>query len=91
MTGQGYAFGGEKARRIAARIREIERQRSPPPSPAGGVNAMSAKDEQDMDRLADQVASGRSLALAATRCGISIFRAEALWMRIVNRLGYQAK
>ncbi len=52
---------------------------------------MSAQDERDMDRLADQLAQGRSLALSATRCGMSIFRAEWLFHRICNRLGPQAK
>lgn len=52
---------------------------------------MSAKDERDMDRLADQVAEGRSLAFAATRTNMSIFRAEWLWQRILNRLGEQAR
>ena len=52
---------------------------------------MSAQDERDMDRLADQLAEGRSLALAATRAGMSIFRAEALFHRIKARLGAQAE
>ena len=51
---------------------------------------MSARDERDMDRLADQVADGRALPLAANHLGMSIFRAEALWHRIVTRLGRQA-
>ena len=57
----------------------------------GGGDAMSAQDERDMDRLADQLAEGRSLALAATRAGMSIFRAEALFHRIKARLGAQAE
>ncbi|WP_338445920.1 hypothetical protein V5F89_12295 [Pelagerythrobacter marensis] len=52
---------------------------------------MSTTDEHDMDRLADQLAEGRSLQVAATRLGISIFRAEALFHRIVTRLGRQAE
>ncbi len=48
------------------------------------------KDDRDMDRLAEQVADGRSLALAASRLGMSAFRAQALWLRIVARLGKQA-
>jgi hypothetical protein len=51
---------------------------------------LSAKDERDMDRLADQVAEGRALPLAASRCGMSIMRAEFLWRRITIRLGRQA-
>ena len=44
-----------------------------------------------MDRLADQLAEGRSVTLAATRLGMSIFRAEALFHRICIRLGKQAE
>jgi hypothetical protein len=49
-----------------------------------------SKDRTDMDRLADQVAEGRSLQLAATRLGMSIYRAEFLWAMIVHGLGKQA-
>lgn len=52
--------------------------------------AISTSDERDMDRLAEQVAEGRSLSLAATRCSISINRAEFLWTCICRRLGPQA-
>lgn len=52
---------------------------------------MSARDERDMDRLADQVAEGRPLPLAATRLGMSPFRATALWHRIAIRLVSQAR
>jgi len=51
---------------------------------------MSASDDRDMDRLADQVAEGRSLNVAASRLGMSFFRAQFLWARIVARLGKQA-
>ena len=51
---------------------------------------MSAKDDKDMDRLADQAAEGRSITLAATRLGMPAYRAEFLWHRIVARLGPQA-
>lgn len=51
---------------------------------------MSAKDERDMDRLADQLADGRSLPLSASRLGMSYSRAQWLFFRIVNRLGPQA-
>ena len=57
----------------------------------GGGDAVSAQDERDMDRLADQLAEGRSVTLAATRLGMSIFRAEALFHRICIRLGKQAE
>jgi hypothetical protein len=57
----------------------------------GGGGAVSAKDERDMDRLADQIADGRPMHLAATRLGMSIFRAQWLWHRICNRLGSQAE
>lgn len=65
-----------------------------PPSLAacgGGGDALSARDTQDMDRLADQLAEGRSLAAAARRCGMSIFRAEALFHQIRYQLGAQAE
>lgn len=52
---------------------------------------MSAADERDMDRLADQLAEGRALPLAASRLGLSLHRAEALWHRIVILLGRQAR
>lgn len=52
---------------------------------------MSAQDERDMDRLADQLAEGRSLNLAATRLGMSFPRAQSLWFRIIARLGPQAE
>lgn len=51
----------------------------------------TTKDERDMDRLAEQIAEGRSLTVAATRLGISRWRADALWLRIVIRLGKQAE
>lgn len=50
---------------------------------------MSA-DDRDMDRLAEEVAQGRSLATAARRIGVSIHRARFLWARIIARLGPQA-
>lgn len=49
-----------------------------------------SKDRTDMDRLADQVAEERSLQLAATRLGMSIYRAEYLWAIILHDLGRQA-
>jgi hypothetical protein len=52
---------------------------------------LSAKDERDMDRLADQMAENRAMQLAATRLGMSIFRAQWLWHRICIRLGSQAE
>ena len=58
--------------------------------PGGGAAAVSARDETDMNRLADQVAEGRALHLAASRCGMSLDRAQFLWLRILARLGRQA-
>jgi hypothetical protein len=60
-------------------------------APIRGGGDVSAKDERDMDRLAEQVADGRSLNVAASRLGLSPWRAEFLWLRIVARLGPQAE
>lgn len=51
---------------------------------------MSAKDHSDMNRLADQIAEGRSLHIAATRLNMSFPRAQWLWFRILAQLGPQA-
>lgn len=50
----------------------------------------SARLIRDMDRLAEQLEQGRSLALAATRLGMSIEMGEVLFDRIVEGLGKQA-
>ncbi|WP_262708681.1 hypothetical protein [Sphingomonas baiyangensis] len=44
-----------------------------------------------MNRLADRVAAGSSLSAAAKAIGVSKFRADYLWARIVARLREQAK
>ena len=48
------------------------------------------KDADAMNALADLIAEGKSLAAAAKRLGISIDRAQALWMRICAGLGEEA-
>lgn len=52
---------------------------------------MASRDDTDMNTLADLVGGGLSLSAAARRMGISTFRREYLWQRIVARLGWQAK
>lgn len=51
---------------------------------------MASKDERDMDALASCVSLHGSIARAAKQLGMSIYRAEALWMQICIGLGRQA-
>ena len=51
---------------------------------------MASRDERDMDALADRVSAHGSVSRAARQLGMSIFRAQSLWMQIVARLGRQA-
>lgn len=44
-----------------------------------------------MDALASCVALHGSIARAAKQLGMSIYRAQALWMQICARLGDQAR
>lgn len=44
-----------------------------------------------MNLLAEEVSAGRSLSAAAKRIGVSIFRAQYLWVIILSRLGAQAR
>jgi molybdenum-dependent DNA-binding transcriptional regulator ModE len=53
--------------------------------------ATMAKDERDMMALAEAVANGASIARAARAAGMSPYRADFLWARIVARLGAQAQ
>lgn len=50
----------------------------------------AVQSDQDIDRLAEEVSLGRNISLAATRLGLAPARAEDLWNRIVNQLGWQA-
>jgi hypothetical protein len=51
---------------------------------------MPASDEREMDDLAELVGGGIALPAAARRLGMSPFRRDYLWARIVARLGRQA-
>lgn len=57
--------------------------------PRGGGE--QTPDESDMNLLAEEVSAGRSLSAAAKRIGVSIFRAQYLWVIILSRLGAQAR
>lgn len=48
---------------------------------------MSAREEQQMDVIAEAVAGGASLAAAYRKAGVSPFAGMGLWARICARLG----
>ena len=47
-------------------------------------------DNAAMDMLAEEVSRHGSLSRAARKIGVSSFRAQALWARILARIGPQA-
>jgi hypothetical protein len=50
-----------------------------------------ASDESQMDDLAERVSRHGSIARGGREIGVSRFRADFLWGRIVARLGEQAR
>ena len=48
---------------------------------------MSAKDEKQMDAIAEAVAAGATLPAAIRKAGVSGIAGRALWTRICARLG----